>query len=659
MNNPSLHRIDQSFIDRVCECLRTGTRVDEALPGGGRLQIDRQLPFLFIYRDPVDKPDEETERLISGEASFLITSSNRGVQTKLSGLLDAIMATLSAEFGSALLFEIWAGDEVEEDETTDPEAVRPNFTIHADRGEDEGMARVHDSLRDGLRRVKIMGKTAEVTTNYVRRAKPAKMPALLSAARMEALNCRRLGLEVQPIWRNPDRDEDFPMVLRTLHRGVSKALKRACFTFTLEETHDRPSHYLALGRQAVSEPMWEVDRELAAISGAFDFLLNVTPINTASAWRAFKRSQFEKKPVFHYRPIPVDPAELKYRLYSIDLNEVEDPTLDLLFREKRAELDRQLTMLVDRNTPSFLYGSMQLYGKVEDDLVQTATEILEKFPGRSGDDTSQGTVDAKQFAVTAQDEIARYRNQLSELDASVTITPETAGLMVSRGNLMLNDSMRLPKNRVRALIQHEVGTHVLTYWNARQQPFKLLASGLAGYDEFQEGLAVLSEHLVGGFGKARLRVLAGRVMAARYLEDGASFVETYRRLQDDNGFEQRTAFYTTMRIFRGGGLTKDAVYLRGLVSVLDYLKTGGDFELLLMGKIARRHIPIIRELRHREVLTLPVLRPSYLDDEQAQSRLKKVKEGLSPIQLVNLRSRSVSSKSLKPSKSNPNIPTTS
>jgi len=633
--------IDQPLIDDVCRALKAGKRVRQALPFEGRLQIERQLPFLFIYRDPVGKRDAETERLITAEAAFLITSANASQKKRVSTLVQKIVETLAPEFGGFLIVEVWAGEEVEADEKSDPNAVRPAFTIHASASdEDEGMEPVYDSLRAGLKRIKIMGKAADVELNYVRKTAPPAIPALLTKAKMKQLGCHSLGLEVQPIWRNPDRGDDFPLVLRSLHRRVSRALKRACFTFTLNETDHRPKHYLALGRRAVNRSMWEIDRKLAGVGASFDFLLNLTPINSAKAWRAFQRNGFEKRPVFHYRPISVDPGELKRQLYSIDISRVEDPTLELLFREKRGELDRQLMLLADRNTSSFLFGSMQLYGRVEDSLVEEANRILDSLPGRSGDDTVQGKVRAGEFASLAGEELTRFRQQLPQLDEAVTITSEVVGLMVSRGRLMLNAELKIPKTRIDALIAHEVGVHVLTYWNARAQPLQLLSSGLAGYDEFQEGFAVLSEHLVGGFSRARLRLLAGRVVAARYLEDGGSFIDTFRRLNRDHDFELRTSYQITMRVFRGGGLTKDHVYLRGLISVLDYLKKGGDIEPLLIGKIARRHIPIIGELRHRRVLDPPVLRPSFLQNEKALKRLAKVIEGTTPLELISKRSRS-------------------
>ncbi len=147
--------------------------------------------------------------------------------------------------------------------------------------------------------------------------------------------------------------------------------------------------------------------------------------------------------------------------------------------------------------------------------------------------------------------------------------------MVSRGNLLVSSESRIPASRVEALIQHEVGTHVLTYHNGRAQPLRQLYTGLAGYDALQEGLAVLAEYLVGGLSRPRLRLLAARVVAAAHMIDGATFVETFRELDRTHGFSQRTAFVVTMRTYRGGGLTKDAVYLRGLRQILDYLGNGG------------------------------------------------------------------------------------
>ena len=214
-----------------------------------------------------------------------------------------------------------------------------------------------------------------------------------------------------------------------------------------------------------------------------------------------------------------------------------------------------------------------------------------------------------------------------EFKAKAQVTDEVSGLIVSRGKLLINADLSLPPSRVPALLAHEVGTHLLTYYNGRMQPFQQLYSGLAGYEELQEGLAVLSEYLVDGLSKSRLRQLAARVVAVRQLTDGASFVDTFRTLDNDYGFTQRTAYNITMRVYRGGGLTKDAVYLRGLQAILRYVQKGGDLNPLLVGKMAVEHIPIIKELQYRKVLKPAPIVPRYMQDAGAIERLERLRGG--------------------------------
>jgi uncharacterized protein (TIGR02421 family) len=188
--------------------------------------------------------------------------------------------------------------------------------------------------------------------------------------------------------------------------------------------------------------------------------------------------------------------------------------------------------------------------------------------------------------------------------------------------------------RCDALIQHEVATHILTYCNGKSQPLKQMYAGFAGYDELQEGLAVLAEYLVGGLTVNRLRLLAARVIAAHSLVMGATFIETFKLLKDEHHFPDRTAYYITMRIYRGGGLTKDAVYLAGLMQVMKYLENDGTIDTLYAGKFNITHVALIEELIHRDVLKEPIL-PRFLEREDVQERLQKIKKGITLIELLN------------------------
>lgn len=314
-----------------------------------------------------------------------------------------------------------------------------------------------------------------------------------------------------------------------------------------------------------------------------------------------------------------------------------------LFLGKQTELDRQLTMLQDLDRRAFLYGSLQLHGEISRDLLDTAQRILDQTPVRSAADAPRDSLNATAFASRARREIAWYRRRFPDFDAKVRVTDDIyTGLLVSRGRLLVGRETGVPTRRADALVQHEVGTHLLTYFNGRAQPFQMLASGLPGYEELQEGLAVLSEYLVGGLTPGRLRVLAARVVAADAIVGGASFVDVFRLLQRAHGFPLRPAYTMTMRIFRGGGLVKDAVYLRGLLGILRQLAGGIDLKTLYIGKISAAHMAMVEELLHRRILQPTPIFPRYLESEGAQRRLTALQSAADVLELIEPRRRKTS-----------------
>ena len=630
--------IPARLIDDVCAKLQAGRRVRRNLPGWGRLHIDRQLPFLCLYRRPTRVPDEGTQRLIVGEASYLMASGHSRVRTSLTTLTSRLVETLAAEFGAFLLVEVWS----ERAEAPDGQDVQgalrsPAFRIVTHRA--RAPASTIDTLERRLRAVRIRKLSCEVSTQRTTRITPRDLAPLLTSAQCSRLNCFYVGLEVRPIYRDADSGDVFPIVRRLLLRSLSRALKHTFFEFARSQTSHRPPHFHSLGRNTMVKAVWAVDGQLISVSNAFDFLLDVTPVDTTRAWHRFRRGRYERAPRFHYRPLAEDPSTLKRRLWNIRIEHLEDPTIGQLFREKRDELDVQLSMLSNRDSPAFLAGSLVLFGKVEERLLALATDILNRVSPRSREQPDGPALDAGDFARLAGDEIEYYRRSYPEMRSSVEIREDVSGLMVSRGNLLVSDTSRIPRGRAEALLQHEIGTHVLTYYNGQAQPFKQLYSGLSGYEELQEGLAVFSEYLVGGLSRPRLRLLAGRVVAAAHALDGATFVDTFRSISGEFGFDRKTAFTLVMRIFRSGGFTKDMVYLRGIVALLDYLKEGGSLEPLFVGKIGASHIPVVRELQLREVLNPPPLTPRYMESEDSRRRLDRAHAGIDVFDMLDRRPR--------------------
>lgn len=624
--------ITEQFITSVCARLKENKTVRRKLPYGGRLYIDRKLPFLFLYRMPPEYEDCGTEKLVTGEASYLITSGHKLLRKGLSSLVLNITKTLSAEFGAFLLLEIWASREEDSEESEDPSLKKPVFNIvaHKNRSPYSEI----QTLERELSKIVLYKKVAGVEVVQQMRITPHGFTQIISSAEAQAYQCYLIGLEIKPIYRNWETGQTYPLVIRRLHRQLSWAFKQALFEFVQTYTIQRPANYQALGRRATVKAVWEIDQKLAEISDTFDFLLQSTPVNADREWLELKRRHFDYTPVFHYRPVPVEPALLKRKLYNIPIERIEDPTLGLIFREKRRELDRQITMLIDRDNRKFLYGSLQLYGGVDNSLFGLANDILESLPPRTRDSTKKGYVKAEELAEMARNEIEFYKKSFPEITAMVCIREDVSGILVSRGNLLIGCKTKVPAMRVEALLHHEVGTHIVTYVNGNVQPFRLLHSGFAGYEELQEGLAVLAEYLVGGLNLSRIRLIAARVIAVKSMIDRASFVETFRLLNRVYGFEQRLAYSITMRVYRGGGLTKDAIYFRGFFKLLEYLKKNGSIKPLFVGKIALNHVPVIQELQSRHILKPLALIPRYMDFLQTEEKLKALSTGFSIPDLI-------------------------
>ncbi len=582
------------MIDVVRERLAAGKPIRRSLAGGGRLHIDRPLPFLCVYRTPT-VPDPGAADLVRAQASYLIAPPGVDVTE----LVSAISSALAQLCGACLLLELWTAD--------DP--VMRICVAEADRA-----ATTIDELATALGTLDLPGLTPRVEISTAGARLPAQEAGILS-----------IGLAVPPIYRSPRAV--YPFVARALSRELSHALQRAFFEFARVQTPVPPAHFHMLGRRRTVQAVRDSDRALAEISESFDFLLAVTPINADAAWHEFSDGGRTRGPALHYRMLEVDPALVKRRLYDLPLERLEDPALAQLLHDKRRELDRQLSLLEDRDTPRFLYGSLQLYGGVEDELLADALEILAVAPPTEAGGAAR--CDAEAFATRARAELAHYPG----LSARILVREDVNSLLVSHGDMLIPAKLDVPAHRVEALLQHELGTHVVTYANGSAQALRVFAVGLAGYEALQEGLATFAEFVVGGLDDARLRLIAARVVAVRRLIDGVPFATVVAELDEQHGLPLRAAFGVALRVFRGGGLTKDAIYLRGLQQILAYLHRGGDLSPLLVGKLALEQVPIVEELVRREILHGPALLPRWIAAPGSELRLARAAAGLRVIDL--------------------------
>lgn len=616
-----MENISDTFIAAISKTLQRGKQVRRRLPDGGLVYIDRPLPFLLLFRHPKGKPDHATADFVKASASFII--SHEAKTEELSKLVRQIADVMADEFGAFLILELFA--------TPPEEAQHKDTPLFKILGPTKQLPTTTRVFRQELESIQIpsIKSTVEVVSNQRLLNSPLR---LMTEEELKQNGCLMMGIELKPVYRD-STGKVYPLLLRTLRSNLAEAIHKTVFDFMNVQTTHKPKHFQTLGRHSVNRMVWRIDKQLSSINKQFQFLLLVTPVNSSEAWEEFKKSNFKQKPIFHYRLMPVDTDLLKRKLYGISIEKIPDPTLAYLFNDKRHELDKMLTMLSDRNTPDFMYSSMQLFGSVDEKLFQTAQKLLDALPEPERAENAP-LIPVAEFAAMAEQEIAFLKKQYAGVKSGVDVRKDVVGLLVSEGRLNIGEDAKIPRSRAQALIQHEVGTHILTYFNGKAQPLQQLYVGVPGYEELQEGLAVLSEYLVGGLDRDRMRMLAARVVTVYHLTKGANFIDNFHRLKEEYKFDDETAFDITMRVHRGGGLTKDAVYLRGLVRVLDYLKQGNELEPLLIGKIRQDYIPIVQELIYRQVLLPAPLRPRYLLDPLIQPKLEQLKSGISVFNLL-------------------------
>jgi hypothetical protein len=461
--------VEPDLVATVRERIAAGRPVRRTLAGGGRLHVDRALPFLCVYRPPGERPDLGTADLVRTQASYLIAPPDPARAAEVARLADGVVASLVDACGACLVLELWAGDDA-------ASMAPPTFRIHAAASDE--LATTIEALAGALRAM-TSGATSltveVVTTDAV--APPGRQPLvdLTHAARSGVL---MIGLEVPPLYRTPTAI--YPLVLRALARDLMHALQLGFFEFTRVQTPARPEHFQMMGRRRLVQAVRESDRALAEIGASFDVLLAVTPVNTDAAWEEFERSGRAQAPTLRYRMLALDPELGKRRLYDLPLDRLEDPVLAQLLRDKRRELDRQLGLLEDRDTPRFLHGSLQLYEPVDDALLAEAVAILDALrPTATPRAAGAGRCGADAVAARAELELAHYRGQLPSLAASVRVRDDVSSLMVSHGDLLVPRRLDVAAPRVEALLQHEIGTHVVTYANGASQPLRVFAAGRA------------------------------------------------------------------------------------------------------------------------------------------------------------------------------------
>lgn len=411
-----------------------------------------------------------------------------------------------------------------------------------------------------------------------------------------------LPLYIKKIYMDELTGEQYPLVIEQLKEVLKQVIFEHANDLVKRKSRQQRISVKKLLGSKISAELKSVDKKLFDLAKDLSTLSYLNPINLKAEKKRFFKRPYDYTPDFRYRQLDIDPYRFKEQLYSLPVHLIQDASIEHLYKRVIEQLAMRIDMLTKIGTPEFLYNSLRYYGQPMDEDLNNANFILHARVH----DTEQGDTIDNQTALKLFTERSHQYGIRCKIQSTDKIV---AGAIVDGLTLKINNNKVFRLKELEGLIEHELGVHLVTSANATEQPLQVFKIGLPGNTHTQEGLAILSEHLTGNMTVSRLKTLALRVVSVNQMLHGASFNELYFELLNRYQLNSEKAFAITTRVFRGGGFTKDYLYLSGLKNALRLSKSS-DLTPLLIGKTAFEFLPLLQELIDREIVRAPRFTPN-------------------------------------------------
>lgn len=356
------------------------------------------------------------------------------------------------------------------------------------------------------------------------------------------------------------------------------------------------------------QDLFDIDSNLNRLVKNIELLNYINPLNIASEKKKFYSSKYNYEPQFKYPKIRFNGYKLHRLFFSQRLERIEDEDIRQLYEDIIYEYSGLIECIETIGQGrKFYYNSLKSFGTPTEKDIENAKFIL-RFDDSEFDEEMLPLYNVEEAKSYFDDYSKRY-----DFNYNIKISNNLSAAAMVLNNtqtLVLRKSQKYSKNQLKVLTNHEIGVHMVTTFNGLSHPLKVFSNGFPNNVETQEGLAVYSEFMSGCLTIERLKELAFRVIAVDSLNKGYSFSDTFHLLHNQHKLNRDKAFGITLRVHRGGGFTKDHLYLRGLRNVYKYAKKGKDLGVLLTGKVSQEYIPTINKMQ-KLGLALP---PKYYTD---------------------------------------------
>jgi uncharacterized protein (TIGR02421 family) len=344
----------------------------------------------------------------------------------------------------------------------------------------------------------------------------------------------------------------------------------------------------------------KLDQELYNIAEQVEKnLLNyINPTNSKKQKELFfesiKKHSYEL-PHFEYIPIKKNSfLKLKDEIKEIQ-NQLSNSKIDEFLKNRAANLEKEVDLLLSINTNKFCRESKRSYEKPSKEMLKLSEEILQKYNDTK---TKETFIPIEQVKKQLEEKMNQNKtNFCVVIDEQMSAK---AAVNLNEKKVKLNKNSLFTTNDVDRLFVHEVETHVYRYLNGKEQEVKSMAFGSGGeYLQTEEGLALYNEIKSKVESKEQEKKYAGRAIAADYALKH-DFFETFDYLC--KYFDKEEAYAITQRVKRGipyaskGAFTKDYCYLAGILEIKKEVENGLNVKELYYGKICASEVGLVRKI---------------------------------------------------------------
>ena len=506
-------------------------------------------------------------------------------------IVDDVLQTIIRKFNAAIVFDIHSYNYKRIDKDT------PVFNIGTANINRFKFGRDIDFWKSKLNKIVLPNIINRVAENEVFSGNGY----LLKHITAKNKNVLVLATEIKKIYCDELNDEVYPVIIDEITKQLKPAILSTTKYFLNSHTKIKLRRRNKLLSSEISPEILQIDKQLYSLVKNFEILTFINPANIEQARKDFFRSKYSNNPKFIYKQLSIDAFELKRNLYKLPLESIQDISIKLLYHDIIDSYADKIDIISAIGTDRFLYNSLRYFGEPKINDIKNA-EYLLHFKPLCADDNKEtySSLDVEKYFRS----VSTQYGFNCKIQITNKIISKVQVLNSKKTVLIRKDSM-FSKKALKALAAHEIGVHMLTTINSLSQTLSVFKIGTPKNTHTQEGLAILSEYLSGNLTIDRLHFLAMRVIVIGNLLKGLDFKTSFHYLMDQGVLNETQAFYLTARVYRGGGFTKDYLYLQGFKDVYRLHRNKLDLKNLLIGKASLNYLPLINEMIERKIFAKP------------------------------------------------------